>query len=84
MSEETTPPATEPAPAPASPAPTIGRIVHFRDGLEKVVPAIVAGVNEDGSVAIHAFYPNGVYGFSDHASVTESDGVGAGWFWPPR
>ncbi|MBU6430542.1 MAG: hypothetical protein KGR26_16105 [Cyanobacteria bacterium REEB65] len=73
------------------PKPTIGRIVHYwslGDSEGKYPsephPAIITGVNPDGTVALHVFYKTG--GF-DMPSVVELQGEGAlkgKWCWPPR
>jgi hypothetical protein len=74
--------------------PTVGRIVHYtnlgdRDGKfpATVQAAIVTGVNDDGTVALHVFYRTG--GF-DMASVAETEAPAGTeeargrWCWPAR
>jgi hypothetical protein len=74
--------------------PTIGRIVHYtnlgdRDGKypPTVQAAIVTGVNDDGTVALHVFYKTGQFDlpsakFSDAQPGSEQ--ARGCWGWPPR
>lgn len=76
-------------------SPSIGRIVHYtnlgdRDGKypPAVQAAIITGVNEDGTVALHVFYKTGQF---DLASCAFAEDVPAGseeargkWTWPAR
>jgi hypothetical protein len=74
--------------------PTVGRIVHYtnlgdKDGKypPEIQAAIVTGLNEDESVALHVFYRTG--GF-DMPSVSEtsapagSEAARGRWAWPAR
>jgi hypothetical protein len=53
----------------------------------QIVPAIVTMVNSDGTCALKAFYPTGIF---DMASVSQteeaagSDGARGKWAWPAR
>lgn len=66
-------------------APSMGRIVIFRDASGNCAPAIVTRVYEDGSLALHAFRDDAAGGptFDTHGEVKE-DSKDSGWFWPPR
>lgn len=72
--------------------PTVGRVVHYTNLGDKdgrfpptVQAAIVTGVNDDGTVALHVFYRTGQF---DLASVPEttaeagSDEARGKWCWP--
>ena len=72
--------------------PTIGRIVHYtnlgdRDGKypPEVQAALVTGVNDDGTVALHIFYKTGqfdmpkVVGTDAPAGSEDARGM---WAWP--
>lgn len=70
--------------------PTVGRIVHYtnlgdKDGRypPEAQAAIITGVNQDGTVALHIFYRTGQF---DMASVPFSaEPMTRGhWNWPPR
>lgn len=74
--------------------PTVGRIVHYtnlgdRDGRypPQVQAAIITGVNDDGTVALHIFYKTGQF---DMQTVPKSDAAPGSdaarghWNWPPR
>jgi len=76
-----------------SPKPTLGRIVLYRslgdaDGLypPEDHPAIVTGINTDGSVSLHVFYKTG--GFDMPAVYESKEAIGPNtrghWRWPPR
>lgn len=73
--------------------PSIGRIVHYtnlgdRDGQypPSVIAAMITKVNDDGTVALKAFYPTGLF---DMPSVHETDAAPGSeaargrWAWPP-
>lgn len=74
--------------------PTIGRIVHYtnlgdRDGKypPSIVAAIVTGINEDGTIALHCFYRAGQFDmqavpFTEELAGTE--GARGKWRWPPK
>lgn len=76
--------------------PTIGRIVHYtnlgdRDG--KYPPekqaALITGVNDDGTVALHVFYKTGQFdmpsvGQAPDGVVAGSEGARGKWQWPAR
>lgn len=64
-----------------TPTPTIGRILQYLDHQGKIVPAIVTGVNADGTVDLHVF-PTNVMQVKEISASAES-GAG-GWRWPPR
>ena len=74
--------------------PTIGRIVHYtnlgdRDGKypPTVQAALITGVNDDGTVALHVFYKTGQFDLAN-AEQTEaeagSEGARGKWSWPAR
>jgi hypothetical protein len=68
--------------------PTIGRIVHYtnlgdKDGRfpPETQAAIITGVNDDGTVALHIFYKTGQF---DMPAVPYSETPARGhWNWPP-
>ena len=69
--------------------PSIGRIVHYtnlgdKDGRypSEAQAAIITGVNEDGTVALHIFYKTGQF---DMPSVpfSEEPLTRGHWNWPP-
>lgn len=64
--------------------PTMGRTVRYRDANGHEAPAVVSGVNEDDTLALHVFYRTGVAGKPDIDSIGESSNGGEGWFWPAR
>ncbi len=74
--------------------PSIGRIVHYtnlgdRDGKypPSIQAALITGVNDDGTVALHIFYKTGQF---DIQSVTFSEAAAGSedargkWSWPAR
>lgn len=65
------------------PVPTVGRIVHWADNTsQRPWPALIAAVNDDGTVDLTAFnpLPNYFKGVAfDHTGT-----VGGTWRWPPR
>jgi len=69
--------------------PTVGRVVHYvnlgdKDGKypPQTIAAMVTKVNEDGTVALKAFYPTGIF---DMPAVPFSEEPARGhWSWPPR
>jgi hypothetical protein len=73
----------------SAPRPSIGRIVHYtnlgdKDGKypPETQAALITGVNEDGSVALHVFYKTGQF---DMPSVPFAESPVRGhWNWPPR
>ncbi len=77
------PPPPPPPPAPKIAPPTLGRIVLFTDDIGNTSPAIVNGVNDDGTVSLEVFYRDGVAGKREHARVAHLTD-GAHWHWPPR
>ncbi len=74
--------------------PAIGRIVHYtnlgdRDGRypPTVQAAIITGVNEDDTVALHIFYKTGQFDMSAVPFTSEpagSEGARGRWTWPAR
>lgn len=74
--------------------PSICRIVHYtnlgdRDGKypPTVQAAIITGVNEDGSVALHVFYKTGQFDLASCEFTDQpagSEGARGRWSWPPR
>lgn len=75
-------------------SPTIGRIVHYtnlgdRDGKypPTVQAAIITGVNEDGTVALHVFYKTGQFDLQACKYTEAAAGSEAArgfWTWPAR
>lgn len=74
--------------------PSIGRIVHYtnlgdRDGKypPTIQAAIITGVNDDGTVALHVFYKTGEFDLAA-ATFTEaaagSEDARGKWSWPAR
>ncbi len=74
--------------------PSIGRIVHYtnlgdRDGKypPTVQAAMITGLNEDGTVALHVFYKTGQFDLAS-AQFTEaaagSEEARGKWSWPAR
>ena len=71
--------------------PSIGRIVHYTnlgDADGRYPPttqaALITGLNDDGTVALHIFYKTGQF---DMPSVPRSDDdvpKRGHWNWPPR
>lgn len=76
------------------PRPAVGRIVHYtnlgdRDGKypPTVQPAIITGVNEDGTVSLHVFYKTGQFdlGVCMHTEAKAgSEDARGRWSWPTR
>jgi hypothetical protein len=74
--------------------PTTGRIVHYtnlgdKDGKypPQVVAAVVTRVNDDGTVALKALYPTGIFDMPSVAETQETAGSDAArgkWCWPAR
>lgn len=75
-------------------APSIGRVVHYtnlgdRDGKypPTIQAAIITGVNDDGTVALHVFYKTGQFDLAS-CSFTEalagSEDARGKWSWPER
>ena len=94
--EEGTP--ISPAEPVVAPRPTLGRIVLYRSGAAEGRfadtsnppedhPAIVTGINPDGSIALHVFYRTGGFDmpvvYEAEEARGESDWRGK-WRWPPR
>jgi hypothetical protein len=70
--------------------PTIGRIVHYvnlgdSQGLypPECQAAIITGVNEDGTVALHIFYRTGDFYMQD-VEFSEDTQQRRSWHWPER
>lgn len=70
--------------------PTIGRIVHYtnlgdKDGKypPEAQAAIITGVNDDGTVALHIFYKTGDFMMASVPFSPEPMARGH-WNWPPR
>lgn len=69
--------------------PSVGRIVHYtnlgdKDGKypPETQAALITGVNEDGTCALHIFYKTGQF---DMAAVPFSEAPQRGnWNWPAR
>jgi hypothetical protein len=74
--------------------PSIGRIVHYtnlgdRDGRypPTIQAAIITGVNEDDTVALHIFYKTGQFDMSSVPYTPEAAGTESArgrWTWPSR
>ena len=74
--------------------PTIGRIVHYtnlgdKDGKypPQIIAAMVTKVNDDGTVALKAFYPTGIFDMPNVPQTEEpagSDAARGKWAWPAR
>lgn len=72
--------------------PSIGRVVHYtnlgdRDGKypPTVQAAIITGVNDDATVALHVFYKTGQFDLSSCAfteAVAGSEDARGKWSWP--
>ncbi len=86
---------TDPEPKGNSmPKPSIGRIVHYtnlgdRDGKfpPTVQGAMITGLNEDGTVALHVFYRTGQFDLQNVAQTEAeagSEGARGKWCWPKR
>lgn len=59
--------------------PTIGRIVHYKDAEDRILPAIVVAVNEEGACCLQVFGMDKVY--PAHV-VDQGEGQGQ-WDWMP-
>lgn len=74
--------------------PSIGRIVHYtnlgdRDGRfpPTVQAALITGVNDDGTCALHVFYKTGQFDLpsvAQTAAVAGSEDARGMWAWPAR
>lgn len=68
--------------------PTLGRIVHYRDGNGVVQPAVVCAVHSDNLVNLRILEdgPNIPWKTSvEKQDETEGASIGnRRWFWPPR
>ena len=74
--------------------PTVGRIVHYtnlgdRDGKfpPSVQAAIITGVNDDGTVALHVIYRTGQFDMPSVAFTEEAAGCELArgkWAWPAK
>jgi chemotaxis response regulator CheB len=74
--------------------PSIGRIVHYtnlgdREGKypPEIQAAVITGVNDDGTVALHIFYKTGQFDMASVAHTDEAagtDGARGKWAWPAR
>jgi hypothetical protein len=74
--------------------PTVGRIVHYtnlgdKDGMypPQIIAALVTAVNADGTVALKAFYPTGIFdmpSISQTESAAGSNEARGKWCWPAR
>jgi hypothetical protein len=65
--------------------PSIGRVVHYTRRAGHAEPAIITGVNADGTVSLHVFgvHDDGRFhlvSFSEAPSATEA-AIGK-WSWP--
>lgn len=54
--------------------PTLASIILYRTGKKRYSPALITGINEDGSVNLTVFSTNGQVGLAK--SVTEGDNEG--------
>ena len=70
--------------------PSIGRIVHYTnpgdpDGKSPptVLPAIITGVNADGTVSLHVFWNNVGSSQQAVAKIGSEAAIGM-WSWPER
>lgn len=76
-------PPAEPVAAFGVTAPTIGRIVHYSDGsTQDPLAAIVAGINEDGTLNLGVFASDGA--LFQVRDVAEATSLTYGWGWPPQ
>jgi hypothetical protein len=74
--------------------PSIGRVVHYtnlgdRDGKypPEVQAALITGINDDGTAALHVFYKTGQFDMpSVHFFVgpAGSEDARGKWAWPAR
>ncbi len=74
--------------------PSVGRIIHYTslgsaDGKysPELVPAIIVGVNDDGTVALHTFYRTGQFNLNSVEHTLETAGTAPArgkWAWPER
>ena len=63
--------------------PSVGRVVHYSEDGETCLAAIIAAVNEDGTVNLSYFSRNG--GHRQVQGVLEAVDTSAGsWHWPER
>jgi hypothetical protein len=75
-------------------APSIGRIVHYtnlgdRDGKypPTVQAAMITGVNDDGTVALHVFYKTGQFDLASckfTEAVAGTEKARGCWSWPVK
>lgn len=61
--------------------PSVGRMVHYSEDGTTCLAAIIAGVNDDGSVNLSYFARTG--GHRQVQNVAETAEAG-GWHWPER
>jgi len=71
------------AAAPKVAVPTMTRIVLFTDEAGVTSPAMVTGVDADGTVSLEVFYRDGVAGHSKRSGISHAND-GHGWRWQPR
>jgi hypothetical protein len=74
--------------------PSIGRIVHYtnlgdRDGKypPTIQAAVITGVNEDGTAALHVFYKTGQFDLASCAfteAAAGSEDARGKWSWPAK
>ena len=72
--------------------PTIGRIVHYTNLGDKdgrfpptIQAAIVTGINDNGTIAIHVFYKTGQFDLAEchqTSAPAGSDNARGKWSWP--
>jgi len=74
--------------------PSVGRIVHYtnlgdRDGRypPEIQAALITGLNDDGTVALHVFYKCGQFDMArvEHTEAAAgSEDARGKWAWPAR
>ena len=74
--------------------PSVGRIVHYTNLGDRdwkyppeVQAALITGVNEDGTVALHVFYRTGQFDMpnvSQTSAEAGSENARGKWCWPAR
>lgn len=71
---------------PTNPPPSIGCIVHYRKGGQKPRPAMIVDVHSDTCVDLVVYgtaHPAAI-GVTGVNQIDPDEGVGVGWYWPPR
>jgi hypothetical protein len=65
--------------------PTLGRIVHYKNSIDSIVPGIITAIDVDNNVSITLFLPNQEEYIKKSSMAAGPTQAEAGqWWWPER